>query len=232
MTQHIGIVAVSGEAAGLCYRTICAEGRALLGQYAHPEISVHNYPLSRYMPHIHAGRWDEVARLLLSSATKLAAAGTDFLICPDDTVHQAFDLVVPHSSLPWLHIAEEVAAVAGQRGYRRVGVLGARYLMEGPVYRSELAVKGVAHEIPDAEDRRRINAIIFDELMHGRIEAPSRLYLAEVIAKLKKQGCNAAVLSCTELPLLVSEAESPLPTLDPTRLLARAALRRAVRSGC
>jgi aspartate racemase len=230
MTQHIGIVAASAEVAALCYRTICAEGSALLGQHAHPEITVHNYPLSRYMPHIDAGRWDEVARLLLSSATKLAAAGADFLICPDDTVHRAFDLVMPRSPLSWLHVAEEVVAVAAQRGYRRVGILGTRYLMEGPVYRSELAAKGVAHEIPDAEDRRHINAIIFDELMYGRIEAPSRLSVAEVIAKLKNQGCNAVVLGCPELPLLVSEAESPLPTLDSTRLLARAALRRAVPS--
>lgn len=227
MTKHIGVVAVSAEGAALCYRTICTEGTHLLGQHAHPEVSMHTHPLSVYMAHIAAGEWDEVARLMLSSAEKLAKIGADFLICPDNTVHEAFDRVVQHSPLPWLHIAEEVVQVAIQRGYQRLGVLGTRYLMEGPVYPSRLGEHGLSWEVPDPGARERINDVIFDELVYGRFEEPARDYFRQVIAALAARGCDAVVLGCTEIPLLIGDDDSPLPTLDSTRLLARAALREA-----
>ena len=110
--RHIGIVGVSAEGAALCYRTLCSEGAALFGRHAHPEVTMHTYPLAAYMRHIDAGDWDAVGELLLSSAARLQLAGADLLICPDNTVHQAIDIVRGKSPLPWLHIAEEVAAVA------------------------------------------------------------------------------------------------------------------------
>jgi aspartate racemase len=227
MAKHIGIVAVSAEGAALCYRTICVEGASVLGRHAHPEVTVHTYPLSEYMRPIDAGRWDEAGCLLLASAKKLAAVGADFLICPDNTLHQAIDEIRAESPLPWLHIAEVVASEAVRRGYRRLGVLGTRYLMEGPVYATKLAAQGLDYTIPEPECRRRISQIIFDELVYGRFEEPARSYFKAVIAQLKEQGCDAVVLGCTEIPLLISEANSPLPLLDSTRLLARAALRAA-----
>ena len=182
--KHIGIVAVSAEGAALCYRTICAEGAGLLGQHNHPEVTMHTYPLAKYMRHVDSGRWDEAGCLLLESAKKLAASGAELLICPDNTLHEALDLVRKESPVPWLHIAEEVAAVAADRGYRRLGILGTRYLMEGPVYRAKLSAKGVDSQIPDTEDRRRINDIIFGELVCGRFEESSRRYFQEVIRRL------------------------------------------------
>jgi len=199
----------------------------IMGRQSHPEITMHTYPLSEYMRHIEVDRWDGVAELMLSSAEKLARVGADFIICPDNTIHQAFDRVVDKSSLPWLHIAEEVASEAAGRNYRRLGILGTRYLMEGPVYPTKLAAKKINHSIPDTNERRRINEIIFDELVKGRFTEESRRYFNEVIDRLKDQGCDAAVLACTEIPLLLTEDDSSLPTLDSTRTLARAALRRA-----
>jgi aspartate racemase len=231
MARHIGIVAVSAEGAALCYRTICAEGAAVLGRHAHPEVTMHTYPLSEYMRHIDAGRWDEAARLMLSSAGKLAAVGADFLICPDNTLHQAVDEIRAQSPLPWLHIAEVIASEAVQRGYRRLGVLGTRYLMEGPVYPTKLAAQGLQYTIPGPDSRQRINQIIFDELVYGRLDDRARAYFKGVIAQLKEQGCDAVVLGCTEIPLLITETDSSLPTLDSTRLLARAALRAATNAG-
>jgi aspartate racemase len=225
--RHIGIVGVSAEGAALCYRTVCIEGAGLLGRHAHPEITTHTYPLAEYMRHIDTGRWDEVGSMLLSSAEKLRRAGADLLICPDNTAHQALDLVRERSSLPWLHIAEEVAAVAARKQFRRVLVLGTRYLMEGPVYPTKLRRVGIAHEIPDAATRGRINELTFDELVCGRFEEATRFYFTEVIGRFKGLGCDAVALACTEFPLLVSDADSPLPTLDSTRILARAALREA-----
>src|SRR5437870_12838307 len=156
MTRHIGIVGVSAEGAALCYRTVCVEGASLLGRHAHPEVTMHTYPLADYMRHVDAARWEDVGAMLLSSAEKLRRVGADLLICPDNTVHQAIDLVRDRSPLPWLHIAEEVASVAADRGFRRILVLGTRYLMESGVYPAKLGPRGIQHENPGREDREQI----------------------------------------------------------------------------
>jgi aspartate racemase len=227
--KRIGIVAVSAEGAALCYRTICAEGAARLGRHAHPEIVTHTYSLADYMRPIEAGRWSEVGDMLLSSAAKLRAAGAELLICPDNTAHQGLDLVRDRSPLPWLHIAEEVAAVAAARRVARLLVLGTRYLMEGPVYPAKLRARGIAHEIPDAATRERINQLTLDELVYGRFEDATRRYFAGVVEDFARRGCDAVALSCTEFPLLIGDADVSIPTLDSTRLLARAALREAAK---
>lgn len=228
MVKHIGIVACSSEGAALCYRTICLEGAKFLGKHAHPEITMHNHPLSEYMKHIEAGNWKGVAELMISSAEKVAKAGAEFAICPDNTIHQAFDLVVKKSPIPWLHIAEEVASEAKQKEYRCVGILGTKYLMESQVYPEKLNTIGIEYLIPEERDRVQINEIIFDELVNGIFKAESLNYFVEVIKKLEKEGCDAVVLGCTEIPLLVTPKDSPIPTLDSTRILARAALRVAL----
>ena len=225
---HIGIVACSTEGAALCYRTISLEGSERLGRHDHPEVSLHSFSLARYMKCIAAGDWAGVAELMLASAEKLAKAGADFLICPDNTIHEAFDLVEHRSPRPWLHIAREVAAEAKRHSYKRLAVLGTRYLMEGPVYREALKAAGIEHQIPSAVERERINQIIFDELVNGQFLPQSLDYYVDAIRGLKKDGCDAVVLGCTEIPLLVTPEASPLPTLDSTRLLAWAAVRKAV----
>jgi len=228
MPKHIGIVGVSAEGAALCYRTVCVEGAARLGRHAHPEITMHTYPLAHYMRHIERGDWDAVADLLLSSAAKLQASGAELLVCPDNTVHRAIDLLQDRSPLPWLHIATEVASVAVERRFQRVLVLGTQYLMESAVYPSKLDAGGIYHEVPPLDDRQRINALTFDELVYGQFNESTRLYFNDVIAAGKRRGCDAVVLGCTEFPLLIGDAESALPVLDSTRILARAALREAV----
>jgi aspartate racemase len=225
---QIGIVACSTEGAALCYRTISQEGSQMLGRHQHPEVSLHSFSLAQYMKGIDSGDWASVAELMLGSAEKLARAGADFLICPDNTIHQAFDLVEHRSPRPWLHIAREVASEAQRRRFKRLAVLGTRYLMEGPVYPQALKAAGIEHRIPKPEQRERINQIIFDELVNGQFLPRSLAYYVEVIRSLKDEGCDAVVLGCTEIPLLVTPESSPLPTLDSTRLLARAAVRKAV----
>ncbi len=225
---HIGIVACSTEGAALCYRTISLEGAERLGRHDHPEVSLHSHSLAHYMKCIDAGDWAGVAELMLSSAEKLARAGADFLICPDNTIHQAFDLVEHRSPRPWLHIAREVAREAQARQFKRLAVLGTRYLMEGPVYRETLKAARIEQRIPKPEQRERINQIIFDELVNGQLLPRSLAYFVEVIRSLRDDGCDAVVLACTEIPLLVTPEVSPLATLDSTRLLARAAVRKAV----
>lgn len=228
MPQHIGIVACSAEGAALCYRTICLEGAQLLGSHNHPEVSMHTHSLAKYMEFIRKGDWASVAELMMSSAEKLARAGADFLICPDNTCHQAFDLIEHRSSRPWLHIAQEVACEAKRNHFKRLAVLGTRYLMEGPVYPEKLKAVRIDYRIPNAQQRDKIDHIIMDELVNAQFLQQSRAYFTDVIRGLKNEGCDAVALACTEIPLIVNEESSPLPPLDSTRLLARAALRKAV----
>ena len=227
--QHIGIVACSAEGASLCYRTICEEGAQFSRVYDHPEISMHSAPFSEYVARLDHDDWRGVAEIMLASAEKLAKAGADFLICPDNTIHRAFAYVAPRSRLPWLHIGEVVATEASAKGYRRLALTGTRYLVESDVYPSVLAARSIAFVRPNAVERQEIHRIIMDELVHGIFKPEAIVYFQQTIGRMKNDdGCDAVVLGCTEIPLIVSDDNSPLPTLDSTRLLARAALRRAV----
>ena len=228
MTQHIGIVACSAEGAALCYKTICVEGAGLMGPHAHPEVSLHTHSLADYVECLDRGDRAGVAELMLSSANKLARAGADFLICPDNTIHQALPYVLPTSPLPWLHIAEVVAAAAAQRGFKRIGLTGTRWLVESEVYPRALETAGLAFVRPPAPEREEMNRVIMDELVCGQLGPTQAATFQRVIEGLKAQGCDAVVLGCTEIPLVISDANAALPTLDSTRLLARAALKHAL----
>lgn len=228
MTGHIGIVACSAEGAALCYRTICVEGAALLGTpHAHPEVTMHTPSLAAYIACLDRNDWQGVGALMLASADKLAQAGADFLICPDNTIHNALPSIEQRSPLPWLHIAETVADEAVARGFRRIGLLGTKWPVESEVYPEKLAARGLKYVRPDAEERIEINRVIMDELVCSVFKPAGVAYHQKVIARLKDRGCDAVVLGCTEIPLIVNDANSALPTLDSTRLLARAALKRA-----
>ena len=226
--RHIGIVACSAEGAALCYRTICVEGTAILGPHAHPEVTVHTFSLADYVACIYRDDWASVGELMLASANKLKAVGADFLICPDNTIHQALPYVVQRSPLPWLHIAEEVASEAVAHGFKRLAITGTRWLVDSEVYPSALTAQGLAYMRPTPEERAEINRIIMDELVCGVFKAEAVAYFQRVYARMKDAGSDAVVLGCTEIPLIMGDTNSPLPTLDSTRLLARAALRRAV----
>jgi aspartate racemase len=228
MTQHIGIVACSAEGASLCYRTICTEGARLLGPHAHPEVSMHTPSLADYMDRIYRDDWQGVGELMLASAEKLARIGADFLICPDNTIHQALPHVEPRSPLPWLHIADVVAGQAVERGFKRLAITGTKWLVESDVYPQKLSARGIEFLRPTQEEREQINRFIMDELVYGVTSAQAVAHFQQVIGRMKGEGCDAVVLGCTEIPLIINDANSPLPTLDSTRLLARAALRRAV----
>jgi len=229
MAKHIGIVACSAEGAALCYRTLCAEAPVLMGEHMHPEVTMHTHPLAEYMVHIRSADWPEVANLMLSSVRKLANVGAQFAICPDNTIHQAFALVEGDSPIPWLHIAKEVGREAKLRGFTTLAITGTNYLMTGPVYPVALKEVGISCQLPEEDDRERIDAIIFKELVNGIFTEKSRLYFNMVIQKMKDHGCDAVVLGCTEIPLLVNPDDCPLPTLDSTRLLAKAALEESLR---
>lgn len=199
----------------------------MFGPHAHPEVSLHRHSLASYVECIDQADWAGVGELMLASANKLARSGADFLICPDNTIHQALSYVLPRSPLPWLHIAEVVAEQAFERGYRRLGLTGTRWLVSSEVYPEKLAARGLEYHRPSPAEQAEINRIIMEELVGGVFTAEAVAVFQHVIQGLAEQGCDAVILGCTEIPLLMNDSNSPLPTLDSTRLLARAALRQA-----
>lgn len=210
MRRHVGIVACSAPGAALCHQTIGAADPAT-------ELSMHGAPLADYVACLERGDLDGVAELMLASADRLAGLGAELLICPDNTIHAAFARMIGRSPRPWLHIAEVVAAEVAARGVRRVGVLGTRWLVDSDVYPR-------SYVRPDDADRDAIDRIIMSELVRGEIRSGSITAVQRVIARMAGLGCDAVVLGCTELPLLFEHAPAGLPTLDSTRLLARAAV--------
>jgi len=229
MPRPIGIVACSAEGAALCYRTICLEAPALLGaDHAHPEVAIHSQSLGAYMDLIYRDDWAGVGEMMLASAHKLASIGAEVLICPDNTIHQALPLIQARSPRPWLHIAGVTAEAAASGGFRRIGLTGTRWLVESAVYPEKLEACALEYVRPTPDEREEINRIIMDELVRGVFKPEQVATFQAVIGRMKDAGCDAVVLGCTEIPLIIDDANSPLPTLDSTRLLARAALRWSI----
>lgn len=229
MTKHIGIVAVSYEGASLCYQSICAEAAAAMGEHQHPEITMHTFPLADYLRFVTKDDWEGVAGVLLQSVEKVARCGADFAICPANTAHEAFGLMTGRSPIPWLHIVEVVADAAGSRGLSKLGILGTKFLMEGKVYGEVLHGRGMEAVIPESDERQRINTLIFDELVQGTLKSSTRDYFRGVVDEMASAGCDAVVMACTEIPLILRQEDVEVPLLDSTRLLAKAALREALR---
>ncbi|MBB6555909.1 aspartate/glutamate racemase family protein [Nonomuraea rubra] len=221
--RHLGILAHSTEGAALSFLSFCQEGFQRLGQHDHPDVTLDYIPFGRSMPAWDAGDHDAVRKTLAVSVDRLARAGAEFFICPDNTAHLALERPGPPLALPGLHIAEVVAEQAARDGRTRVGVLGTTYTMEGPVYPRALGSRGIAAEVPDSEDRELVNEIIFNELVNGLFTNDSRAAYVKVVERLAARGCDAVALVCTEIPLLIEPQHSPLPTLDSTRLLSTAA---------
>jgi len=229
-TEHIGIVACSAPGAALCYETICVEASQLMGRHHNPEVSLHTADFAEHVHCMEQDDWDGVANLILTSAKKLATIGATFVICPDNTAHIAIEAVIPRSPVPWLHIADAVTAEANIRGFRRLGLLGTRRLVESAVYPNILRTAAIEWCLPEPADRDRVNQIIFEELVFAKVTSPAKADFIRIIEDFRsRKQCDAVVLGCTEIPLALAPETSPLPVLDSTRLLARAALKRAVR---
>ena len=229
MTKHIGIVSVTDEGTALCYRTICREGAAVMGEHQHPQMTIHTFPLADYVRFMSKLDWEGLAELLLRSGEIVAGAGADFIICPCNTVHEAFNFMTSRSSIPWLHIVEVVADAAAAQRMSKVGILGTRALMEGNLYGEILSERGIEVLTPNIDQREKINSFIYDELIHGKFERSTKDYFRRVVSDLAQQGCDGVVMGCTEIPLILDPQDVEVPLLDSTRLLAKAALHEALR---
>jgi aspartate racemase len=226
--KHIGIVACSAEGAALCFREIAKYASQFMGEHRHPQVTMSCIAMADWMPAFNRADYKGVAEFMLRETAIVAKAGAEVAICPDNSAHLAFEYVVAGSSIPWLHIADAVGLEAVRLGFKHAALLGTRFTMTGPVYPRALAKLGLQVTPPPPADQKLVDDIIFQELVNGIFLEPSRLLYNEVIARMKERGCDCAILGCTEIPLLVRPDDCPLPTLDSTRLLARAAVRYAL----
>jgi aspartate racemase len=222
--KHIGIHQYSVPGALLCFEEIMGEAQRRLASHQHPVVTMTGLAMADAV-----AEWDDRDNAALRERSarvidRLAAAGADFFCCPDNTAHIALEAEGPDFALPGLHIAEVVADEAKSRGFKRVGVLGTRWTMEGPVYRRALEARGIGWEVPLADARSELHRIIMDELCLHRFEDESVQYYRDSIDAFAEKGCDSVALVCTEIPLIISDENSALPTLDSTRLLARAAV--------
>jgi len=226
--KHIGILAHSFEGATLCYRSMCLEGVRRLGAHCHPEITLTGVPMAPALDDWERGDLPALRAMFMADAKKLTAAGADFFVCPDNTAHIALESPGEPFPIPCLNIGEVVAEQASRDGRTKVGILGTKWTMTGPVYPGAFGRRGIDWAIPDEADRKIVDDIIFGELCLGVLRDESREAYVRVIERLARQGCDAVALVCTEIPLLISAEVSPLPILDSTRLLAAAAVEAAI----
>lgn len=226
--KHIGILAHSAEGASLCYLAAVHEGTRRLGEHTHPDITLDSIPFGQTMPSYEKDDFTAVRKVLMASAERLAKAGCDFFICPDNTAHRALEAEGPAFPIPALHIAGVGGDEAARQGFRKIGILGTRWTMLGPLYRNAYGKQGIAFAIPNNDDIAFINRTIFDELCNGIFKRETTKEYVRIIGDLKTAGCDAVVLGCTEIPIIITKDNSPLPILDSTRLLAKAAVEVAL----
>jgi len=226
--KTIGIVAHSFEGASLCFITACREGAVYLGPHMHPRIVMSAVPMALSMPGWEANDYSFVGKFLAEGVQMVADAGADFFVCPDNTAHIVLEQIADDLPLPGIHIAEVVCSEVTMRGWKRVGLLGTKWTMTGPVYEAALKKRGFEKLIPAESTREQLNTAIFDELCNGIFNASTTDLFLGAIEDLKSRGAECAILGCTEIPLIVTEANSPLPSFDSTRLLAQYAVREAI----
>lgn len=226
--KTLGIAAHSAEGGALCFRTACQEGAVHLGPHMHPTIVVSAVPMGLSMPGWQTDDYPAVARFLSQGVQLVADAGADFYICPDNTAHIVLEQIAADLPIPGLHIAEVVCREITTQGWKHVGLLGTKWTMTGTVYAKALEKLGLGRLIPDEPMRERLNAAIFAELCQGIFNAQTTELFLQAIDDLKSKGAECVILGCTEIPLIVTSANSPLPILDSTRLLAKYAVREAL----
>lgn len=226
--KHIGVLAHSAEGSALCYLTMCHEGANRLGAHLHPDITMSVIAMGASMPAWEADRLSDIEVTLASSVERLAVSGCDFFVCPDNTAHLALETGLGNLALPGLHIADVAMAEAQKLGFRKVGILGTKWTTGRAMYFEAAECRAIKAIAPSVADRLYVNDVIFAELCRGVFTPEARRMHLRIIADFRDLGCDAVVLGCTELPLLVSSVDSPLPTLDSTRLLARYAVETAL----
>jgi aspartate racemase len=229
VSSHIGIVGVSPEGAALFYRQVTRQAARLLPPNGQPRISVHNEPLEAYISAIRKDDWHAIGRLLRRSAELLARCGAEFCLTPDNAVQHGVQLAEVGSPIPWLTMTELVAEAIAADSRKIVGIIGTKLVMSSSTYQTHLGLRGIQVLAPQEDAAETLDQIIFGELIYGEIRPESRVAALGAISDLAKRGCEGVILASSEVPLLVSRENSPLPVYDSADILAEACVRRSIR---
>lgn len=227
--KHIGILGITAEGASLCYQTIVSQSARMLGENIHPTITLHTTSFNDILKAQKDSNWEKVSEICLASITVLKNTGADFVIIPANSVHYAYDLMKTNSPIPILSIVDAVLSECLEKKYKKVGVLGIGITMSGGLYTKPLEDNGIQAFVPSTEDQDILNEIIYKEIVLGIKNEQSTHKILRIVQGLKDQGVEAVILGCTELPLVITEGNSPLPVIDTTRLLAIKAVEEALR---
>lgn len=227
MPKTIGIVAVTAEGAALCYRSIVVESASYLPPEVHPPIALYNPSFHVIDECLRRRDWPEVAAVVGDAVRKLVAIGAELIVMPANATHYAAARIAAECPVPFLSIVQVSVAECEARGYRRVAVLGIGLTMSDGLYEGPLRERGIEPILPTTEEQAIVNAVIYEQIIPARVTRQGTRRVLDVIARLRERGAEAVILGCTELPIVVTERNSPLPFIDTTRLLARKALEHA-----
>ena len=226
----IGLIGgMSWESSAEYYRIINREVRRRLGGVHSARSLMWSVDFGEIEHLQHQGEWDELTRQMVDAGGRLERGGADFVVLCTNTMHRMADELAAAIRIPLLHIADPTAEKIKAAGFSRVGLLGTAFTMEQDFYKGRLErLFGLDVLVPDADDRRVVHDIIYKELVAGEVRPQSRMAYREIMARLVARGAQAIILGCTEIMLLVSEADSAVPLFDTTTLHALAAVDRAL----
>ncbi|MEU0884910.1 aspartate/glutamate racemase family protein [Lentzea sp. NPDC005914] len=224
----IGILGgMSWESSAEYYRLANVLVRERLGGLHSAKIVLHSVDFAEIERMQVEGRWDDAGKALAQAAADVQAGGADFLLLCTNTMHKVFDQVQAAVDIPMIHLGDTTASAIKDAGLTTVGLLGTGFTMDQPFYRERLESHGLRVLLPSTQDRATVHRIIYDELCLGIVRDESRRAYQDVIARF--DGAEGIILGCTEIELLITQADVPLPVFPTTRLHVEAAVERAVR---
>ncbi len=221
---------MSWESSAYYYRVANELVRTRLGGLHSARVVLHSVDFADIEKLQHTGQWDEAGRLLAEAAVQVRAGGADLLLLCTNTMHKVADQIQAAIDIPLLHLADATAEAVTRAGVTTIGLLGTAFTMEQDFYRDRLTSHGLEVLVPDADDRAEVHRIIYDELCLGDIREDSRRTYRSVIDRLVQRGAQGVILGCTEIELLIAQADSPVPVFATSRLHVEAAVEHALQA--
>lgn len=227
--KKIGIIGgLSAESTIEYYKILVKEYNLIKGGASSPFLVIDSLDLETVRNLMADNSWEEVYQIILKSARNLEDAGAEIIIIATNTIHKIFEELTMEINTPMISIMDATAEAIKEKSITRVGLLGTIFTMQADFYQNSLSKYGIEVIVPNKEDQNYVNTVIWDELTHHILTSESKKGYSEVIKRLESEGAEGVILGCTEIPLLITQEDSPIPVFDTTTLHALAALRKSV----
>ncbi|MBB5020353.1 aspartate racemase [Chitinivorax tropicus] len=232
--RTIGIIGgMSWESTQYYYRYLNESIKQRLGGLHSARVLISSLDFADIAAMQQEGHWHQAGVKLAHEARRLEVAGAECIVLATNTMHKVVDQIEHVLTVPFLHIADATALAVKRRGLHRIGLLGTQYTMEQEFYAGRLSMQhGLEVLVPALEERQLVHRVIYQELCQGRLEPESRRHYLEIIASLQARGAEGVILGCTEIGLLITQADSPLPLFDTAALHIEAAVDFALDHQC